>query len=190
MEGHIASLLIRIAKVYQIPNFDEECALLLAIDTIERFKYDPVEVLVKCLTKPPHTGQKNWRLTPDTISEWMAITLETEAGNLEREHQNQKTKKIEFEVKTDISPETEKMIQDYIDSLSDFKKVPALTQEHIKEYGQRNPKKVSHSSGYVQPSAEDVALREAKRIWAIENTDLLTGKRLPDSLSFDEWILL
>lgn len=175
--------------MYQIPNFDEESCILLAVDTIERYQYEPVETLIKCLERPPSTGEKNWRLTPDTISEWMRITLEREADRLELEHQNQKTKKIEFEVKTDISAETEKMIQDYINSLSDFKKAPALSQEYIKQNGQRNAKKVSHSSGYVQPSLEDVALREAKRIWALENTDLLTGKRLPDSLSFDEWML-
>jgi len=52
------------------------------------------------------------------------------------------------------------------------------------------PQSTSKKSGYVQPSAEYVAMSEAKRLWALENTDLLTGKRLPDSLSFEEWILL
>lgn len=188
LEGHIALLILKIARMYQIPNFDEESCILLAVDTIERYKYEPVETLVKCLERPPSTGEKNWRLTPDTISQWMTITLEREAERLEREHQNQKTKKVEFEVKNDISPETEKMIQGYINSLSDFKKVPALSDDYIKENGQRKPKKVSHLSGYVQPSAEYVALSEAKRLWALENTDLLTGKMLPGSVSFEEWM--
>lgn len=190
LEGHIASLLIRIAKMYQIPNFDEESALILAIDTIERFQYDPVDVLVKCLTSPPSTGEKNWRLTPDTISEWMSITLERESDRIEREHQNVKMKKVEFEVPADITPETEKMIQDFMNSLSDFKKVPALSEDYIKENGQRKPKKVSHSSGWVQPSEEAVVISELKRRWMLANFDPLTGKKLDGFLSFEEWIRL
>lgn len=187
MEGHIASLLIRIAKVYQIPNFDEECALLLAIDTIERFKYDPVEVLIKCLERPPSTGEKNWRLTPDTISEWMSITLEREADNLEREHRKAKSVQLEFEVPKDISIETQKKIQDYIDSLSGFNKVPGLSDAYIKENGQRNPKKVSHSSGFVQPSREKVIENRLRIEWMKESFNHQTGEILPDSLSFEEW---
>lgn len=190
LEGHIASLLIRIAKMYQIPNFDEESALILAIDTIERFQYDPVDVLVKCLTSPPSTGEKNWRLTPDTISEWMSITLEREADRIEREHQNVKMKKVEFDVPADTTPETEKMIQDFMNSLSDFKKVPALSEDYIKENGQRKPKKVSYSSGWVQPSQEDVVMAELKRRWMLANFDPITGKELDGFISFDEWYRL
>jgi hypothetical protein len=190
LDAHIASLLLRIAKMYQIPNFDEESALLLAGDTIERFKYDPVDVLVKCLTSPPSTGEKNWRLTPDTISEWMSITLEREADRIEKELTKNKSKAIEFEVPTDISKETEKKIQDYINSLSDFKKVPSLSEDHIREYGQHKPKKLSHSAGFVQPSQEDVVMLELKRRWMLANFDPKTGKKLDGFLSFDEWISL
>jgi len=181
---------MRIAKLYQVPNFDEESALILAVDTIERFQYDPVEVLVKCLTSPPSTGEKNWRLTPDTISEWMSITLEREADRIEKELTKNKSKSIEFEVPTDISKETEKKIQDYINSLSDFKKVPSLSEDHIREYGQHKPKKVSHSAGFVQPSKDEVVMKELKRRWAIDVFDPKTGQRNDNYLSFDEWILL
>jgi hypothetical protein len=181
---------MRIAKLYQVPNFDEESALILAVDTIERFQYDPVDVLVKCLTSPPSTGEKNWRLTPDTISQWMSITLEREADRIEREHQNVKMKKVEFEVPADTTPETEKMIQDFMNSLSDFKKVPALSEDYIKENGQRKPKKVSYSSGWVQPSQEEVVMLELRRRWMLANFDQNTGKELEGFLSFDEWIRL
>ena len=190
LDAHIASLLMRIAKLYQVPNFDEESALILAVDTIERFQYDPVDVLVKCLTSPPSTGEKNWRLTPDTISEWMSITLEREADRIEREHQNVKMKKVEFEVPADTTPETEKMIQDFMNSLSDFKKVPALSEDYIKENGQRKPRKVSHSSGWVQPSQEEVVMLELRRRWMLANFDHNTGKELEGFLSFDEWYRL
>lgn len=175
--------------MYQIPNFDEECALLLAVDTIERFQYDPVDVLVKCLTSPPSTGEKNWRLTPDTISEWMSITLEREADNLEREHKKIKSQKVEFEVPSDISKETQKKIQDYIDSLSGFQKIAPLPDDYIKEYGQRDPKKVSHSSGIVQPSKEKVIENILRIEWMKECFDPKTGQKNHSYLSFDEWIL-
>ena len=175
--------------MYQIPNFDEESALILAVDTIERFQYDPVDVLVKCLTSPPSTGEKNWRLTPDTISEWMSITLEREADNLEREHRKAKSVQLEFEVPKDISIETQKKIQDYIDSLSGFNKVPGLSDDYIKENGQRKPKKVSHSSCYVQPSKDEVVMKELKRIWAQGVFDPKTGQQNDNYLSFEEWIL-
>jgi hypothetical protein len=190
LEGHIALLILKIARMYQIPNFDEEACILLAEDTIERYKYEPVEVLVKCLERPPSTGEKNWRLTPDTISEWMRITLEREADRIEREHQNVKMKKVEFEVPADTTPETEKMIQDFMNSLSDFKKVPALSENYIKENGQRKPKKVSYSSGWVQPSQEDVVMLELRRRWMLANFDPITGKELDGFISFDEWIRL
>ncbi len=175
--------------MYQIPNFDEESALILAVDTIERYQYEPVEVLIKCLERPPSTGEKNWRLTPDTISEWMSITLEMEADNLEREHRKAKSVQLEFEVPKDISIETQKKIQDYIDSLSGFNKVPGLSDDYIKENGQRNPKKVSHSSGFVQPSKEKVIENRLRIEWMKESFDPKTAERLPDSLGFDEWIM-
>lgn len=180
---------MRIAKLYQVPNFDEESALILAVDTIERFQYDPVDVLVKCLTSPPSTGEKNWRLTPDTISEWMSITLEREADNLEREHKKLKSQKVEFDLPVDIKPETQALIQGFINSLS-TQKIAPLPGGYIQEYGQRKPKKVSHSSGYVQPPKETVIEKELRRRWMLENCDPITGNKVEGYLSYEEWILL
>ena len=189
LEGHIALLILKIARMYQIPNFDEEACILLAEDTIERYKYEPVEVLVKCLERPPSTGEKNWRLTPDTISEWMRITLEREADNLEREHKKLKSQKVEFDLPVDIKPETQALIQGFINSLS-TQKIAPLPDGYVQEYGQRKPKKVSHSSGYVQPSQEEVVMLELRRRWMLANFDPITGKELDGFISFDEWIRL
>lgn len=178
---------MRIAKMYQIPNFDEESALILAVDTIERYQYEPVEVLIKCLERPPSTGEKNWRLTPDTISEWMSITLEREADNLEREHKQLKSQKVEFDLPVDIKPETQALIQGFINSLS-TQKIAPLPDGYIQEYGQRKPKKVSYSSGYVQPDMEKVIEMELRRRWMREVFDPITGKEMNNYLSFDEWI--
>lgn len=45
---------------------------------------------MQVLTNPPNTGAKNWRLTPDTIQEWMSIQLEKEAEAREKEHEKRK----------------------------------------------------------------------------------------------------
>ena len=189
LEGHIALLILKIARMYQIPNFDEEACILLAEDTIERYKYEPVEVLVKCLERPPSTGEKNWRLTPDTISEWMSITLEREADNLEREHKKVKSQKVEFDLPIEFNPETQALIQGFINSLS-TQKIAPLPDGYVQEYGQIKPKKVSHSSGYVQPSQEDVIERMLRIEWMRENFDPKTGKQVEGFLSWDEWRLL
>ena len=188
--AHISSLLLRIAKKYQIPNFDEESALLLAEDTLERYKYDLVEVLVRCLELPPHTGEKNWRLTPDTINEWMAITLEKQAETREREISKEKAKTVEFTVLDDLSPETRKMVQDYLDSLSGPKMVQAMTEEDVKKYGKERIKKDAKSLGYVPPNKEYLIEKELKRRYYLECYDKNTGKPLDNWMSFDEWKML
>lgn len=186
--AHIASLLLRIAKKYQIPNFDEESALLLAEDTLERYQFDLVDVLIKCLELPPHTGEKNWRLTPDTISEWMAIILEKEAEKRERELSKEKQKTVEFKISDDLTPETKKMIQDYLDKLSGPKMVQAMTDEDIKKFGKERP----HKTGlpYNSTPKDEVIMKELRRKYYLENYDKITGKPLENWLSFDEWILL
>lgn len=67
----ISSMLKRLAMLYQIPNFVNENAVLLAQWIMETYKFETLEVIVECLDSPPKTGEKNWRLTPDTIEKWL-----------------------------------------------------------------------------------------------------------------------
>ena len=187
LAAHISSLLLQIAKLYQVPNFDETNALMLAKDTIERFKFEPIEVVIKCLENPPSTGEKNWRLTPDTIAQWMTIVLEKESELLEREHQKTKSKSIEFEVPQDITLETEKMIQEYINSLSDFKSVPKLTDGYINKNGQRKPKQHSKSAGY-KIDGELEKKHDLHIQWVRDNYDSFTGKPKKEWVSEAEWL--
>lgn len=86
----IAILLQRLSKLYQIPNWSEENAVILTEWIHENYKYETLETIIQVLTNPPNTGAKNWRLTPDTIQEWMAIQLDKEAEAREKEHEKRK----------------------------------------------------------------------------------------------------
>jgi len=179
--------------MYQIPNFDEESALGLAECVLERYKYELVETVVKCLEQPPHTGEKNWRLTPDTISDWMDITLDKEAELRERELSLQKAKnaeimKVEFTVHEDLKPETKKMIQDYLDSLSGPKMVQAMTDKDVRKFGGDRPHK--SNLPYQSTNEEYLIEKELRRQWALEVHDKYTGKRLDNWLSFEEWRMI
>lgn len=81
----ICFLLQRLSKLYQLPNWTDENALILAEWIFDNYKFDSLDDVITCLKNPPATGNKNWRLTPDTIQEWMTITLEKRADTRENE---------------------------------------------------------------------------------------------------------
>lgn len=86
----IAYLLQRLSKLYQLTNWTEENAVFLAEWIYDNYKFDSLDDIIKCLRNPPHTENKQWRLTPDTIKEWMKIILEERAEK--REVENKKLK--------------------------------------------------------------------------------------------------
>jgi len=90
--GQISMMLQQLAKLYQIPNWDGENAVLLAKWIVTKYEYEPLEVVLDCLVNPPTTGQTNWRLTPDTIEAWLAIRLDEQAQKREKEYQKEKEK--------------------------------------------------------------------------------------------------
>jgi hypothetical protein len=87
---HIAKLLQRLSKLYQINNWTEENAVFLAEWIIDNYKYEELSMIENVLRNPPkiknHHGdiESNWRLTPDTIAKWMSIALENAATERER----------------------------------------------------------------------------------------------------------
>lgn len=105
----IASLLQRLAKLYQIPNWSEENAILLAQWIFDNFKYETFETIRECLYNPPITGQKNWRLTPDTITEWMVLKLDEVA--IKREAEHERNKQIEQDNNDYILPDFDKLFK-------------------------------------------------------------------------------
>lgn len=92
----IAYAVNRLGKLFQIPGWSEENAVILAEWIYDNYKYESLEAVEECLRNPPETfdedGKKenNWRLTPDRIQKWMAVQLEKEA--IKREKENEKLK--------------------------------------------------------------------------------------------------
>lgn len=86
----ISYLLQRLSKLYQLNNWSEENAVFLAEWIYDNYKFDSLDDVIKCLRNPPHTENKQWRLTPDTIKEWMSIILEERASQRETEHEKLK----------------------------------------------------------------------------------------------------
>ena len=100
--AQIADILLQLSKLYQIPNFTGENAVLLSKWIITNYSYEPLETVIDCLINPPHTGDKNWRLTPDTIQQWLTIRLEEQAEKREKEYQKEKAKLKEIEAVPNI----------------------------------------------------------------------------------------
>jgi len=143
--------LLRLVKLYQIPNFDEMSAVLLAEWIFDNYRFDSFKTVRACLQNPPQTGEKNWRLTPDTIQEWMAIELEKEAAERERLSQLYKSKDAnEIYQPPDISEHVNHLIENYLTDIKNAARpVPPLTNEEVRREGQQRPKKMEyHAPGY------------------------------------------
>lgn len=105
-------MLHRLAKLYQVPNWDGENAVLLAKWIITKYECEPLDVVLDCLINPPATQEKNWRLTPDTIQAWFAIRLEEQAVKREKEYQREKErlKNLENQVPERNWPDFDKLL--------------------------------------------------------------------------------
>lgn len=99
----IAYLLQRLSKLYQLGNWTDENAVFLAEWIYDNYKYDALDDIIICLRNPPHTENKQWRLTPDTINEWMEIILTRRAE--QREAENKKLKETFKDKLDDINYE-------------------------------------------------------------------------------------
>lgn len=187
----ISLLLMKVASLYQIPNWGEHQSIILSDWVYLNYQYDKLESVIKVLSNPPVDNDRNWRLTPDTIQVWMAIELERESAKREKEIYNAKQNHPLNDVDLLL---TEALANDKGDEPKQHtrnqeigKKLVPLTRDEIELMGQGKPyKKPYHSE------LNDQALHTAnmKSKYGRECTDLITGKILPGALSFDEWILI
>jgi hypothetical protein len=86
----VAHAVNRLGKLFQVPGWSEESAVILSEWIYDNYKYESLEAVELCLTNPPIGNDPTWRLTPDTIQKWMAVQLEKEA--IKREKENEKLK--------------------------------------------------------------------------------------------------
>jgi hypothetical protein len=109
---HIAGLLDRLGKLYLIPGWTLEHAVILSEWVFDNYKFEELETVTKCLNNPPQTLdengkiENNWRLTPDRIQKWMSVQLDKVAA--ERENDLKKYKQLGTEVLPSVDYESYK----------------------------------------------------------------------------------
>jgi len=93
----------------------------------------------------------------------------------------------------DITPETQKLVRDWQMSLLEkqvpqdveFEKAKIIAEDAARLKGEV---KMKSESAHYKIDPEKIVIQKMKKEYALEHTDLITGKRKPDSPSFDEWI--
>ena len=144
--------LSRIVKIYQIPNVDNEALVYLSEWIMDEYTHYDLGLIHEALKYPPRNSDNTWRMTPDTIRFWVDKTREKVFDRRLKEEsikrQSEENKSHEF------SPETEKMIKDFKNTLLDgLQRVPEMTEREIKDNGQDRPQAMKYPStdqGYVK----------------------------------------
>lgn len=175
----LCASLLRLAKMYQIKDFDTETAVLNAHWITQNYKYEQLQTVTKCLENPPSTGDKIWRITPDVIQDWFRAYLDRVYAEQERQIHNQK-----FTEEPEGDPDPR--LEEWLKELDNNEAVRPITEEEVKKEGQERPAKPH----YVPPDAEYFILHQLKVRYGQECTDLHTGKVKPGMPSFEEWIML
>jgi hypothetical protein len=183
----IAVLLDRLAKLYMVPNWDQTNTILLTEWILETYPFELTKTVVNCLTKSRKNydpENRNWRLTPDTISKWMAEEIEIQAARVEKYIHN--TKFVQQDESSEWTAERLKEWQEIIKNSEGFKKGPSLTESEIETEGQEDPPKPK----YVRPNDEYVISRLLHIEWIRECFDPLTGKPNDNWISEEEFLRL
>lgn len=143
-------------------------SVLLAEWICENYKFDSFKRVKACLQNPPRTEEKNWRLTPDTIREWMATELEKEAAERERINNLYKSKDAdELHQVPDLPDHVNQLIEDYKNQLAGPKGIRSITEKEIKEEGRERPKKmeyVSPAQDYMNEWIEKVRIAQERTV--------------------------
>lgn len=176
----LSLLLLNLGNLYSVPDWSEKKAVDLAFWVFDNYKCERLEIIDRVLRNPPK-GEKVWRLTPDTIREWMAIELEQETIKREREEHN---KKMAVEL-NDI----DLLLKEALDMGGQPQRVVrSMTEEDIINEGQPKPdKEKSYSKGF-KPDMEAARMANLKILYGRKYTDLITGEVLPGSPSFTEFL--
>jgi len=158
----IAGAIDKTAALFQIPNWNTTASVDLAEWTYTAYQFEELDVIVKGILNPPPSDQRVYRLSPDVISEWMAVALDKKAEQREKEHQAEKKKPHAVKEIIDAykpSPEELKQLEDAV-SNSNMKAIPKLTPEEQKFWGGEKPK--ASSVNYRNPfTQEEIELKQA-----------------------------
>lgn len=175
----LCALLNRLGKLYAIPNWDADSALLLAEWIMEEYKFEQIETVVKALGSPQvNTADKTWRLTPDVIAKWVELEIDRQAAKTEKEKHNEGFKEVKNEWPEERLKEWKELISEV-----EVKKVPSLSEEDVKREGQERVVKTYHS-----PDKSYLRELELKVEYGRLHTDLHSGKPKEGAPTYTEWL--
>lgn len=182
-EIEIKDMLLRIAKLYSIPNFDSESSVLLAEWILGEYKHTQFEVIKRALSSPPVGKEKSWRLTPETIAEWVEITRGKMIDEAQRiESEKKAIEPYEYHKPTELA---NKLLSEAMATLTD--KIQRKDQEiEIKPY---KPKEEAVSVGIPFGTENDLKKKELHLNWIQETFNPITGKPIEGALDEREWLL-
>ncbi len=195
----ICDALDRIAKLYQIPNYDFTVnSMLLAEWILDEYKHHQLELVLETLRKPPILNDQAWRLTPDTLKNWIDLKRIERANLKERQESLKRQSEPVKEIPKDEKERIDLLIEEFKAKLSDgFKNSTSGWQyvaEKIKEEDKNRLKGKSviksESIGIHYTSLEQSILFDKRQEWMKECYDIITGKPNDRWMSFEEWIKL
>lgn len=172
----ISEALLKIATLYQVPNFNEANAMILAEWTAENYRHKTLGLILGALRNPAIIYEdgnvaRSWRLTPETVAIWI------EKKAVDQEHQRQLRAAGEARIGIDgnfgqrMSEKTGELIKSYLKQLGDgmFKRLTApQTTPEIERI--------------------DLLLKLISQ-YRKESFDPITGKMKEDALDEREWLL-
>lgn len=154
----LCDLLDKIAKLWQVKDYDPSVnSILLSEWIMDEYQHHDLDLVRLALSKPPLGNDREWRLTPDTLKNWIELT------RIKREKQkalkeSRERQEMESNAKP-LSPEVEREVFGYLNQL--VKTVPALKKGDIQNIVNEDRRRIERpkASGYV-PNPELVLIKQ------------------------------
>lgn len=167
----LCDLLDRLVKLYQIKDFDEVNSLLLAEWLIEEYKYYDLDLVLTALRKPPVTRDQAWRLTPDTLTNWIDLTrFKRESDKAKKESEERQNAELVY---PPLEQETMKLIDEHLNGLKNsLHEVPKLKKGDVDKIAKEDKERQQgRKSVSIYRQAFNVPIEDAEGnpIGTIEN---------------------
>lgn len=159
-------------------------------DIIDKYPNESIEDFVLCFKS---ARQGNYgelvRLDSAIIFRWIQEYLDAKYEALEDKLAREKDNPHEVITPSDEGPGY-KAFKEYAKSLTMGTKVPDMPQEYYDTYGKEKPVKKQSTGHAFDPvaSAEQLRMQDLRMQYGREHCDKYTGKVLPGSPSFDEFV--
>lgn len=172
----ISEALLKLGTLYQVPNFNEANALILAEWTAENYKHKTLALILDALRNPAIIYEdgnvaRSWRLTPETVAIWV------EKKAVDQEHQRQL--KAATEARTGIESNMGSEMSE---------KTSELIKSYLKQLGEGMFKRSNAPKTTPELERIDLLLKLINQ-YRKENFDPITGKIKEDALDENEWLL-